>query len=225
MKVYVTKTSFFGVILALGLIGGVRQVAPAQTAAVPDNQVQMVTYFPVPAVSYGNIYIGKKLDIGVGYPFEVTLGDTSCGGITSNRLITDLNGKLPSIWTINPGSGKGTPIFLRHNSVLDLQFSSPVLVKEISLGQQFVSSGSGKTTNTGSATLTFYKLQLGDSSLSPTISDMTANSEIMNTYAKSGTKETDINFPPCPDNTENAQWYEGKFDDTTYQFLGCKNAP
>ncbi len=213
------KKSKNSVVRWVGILAVVCGMLPGTAwgqSATPDSQVQMITFFPVPYASYNNLFIGKKLDIGIGANYTVTLGHQDCKGQSVNTLLSNNDDYLPSIWTQN------TPIFLRNisgaNNRLNLNLKAPIQVNTISLGQKY-NAGSLQVSD---ATLTFSYLQLGDPYKKWAGVDelQTANITTMEVYAYSDTSDraTKLNFPSC----SNAVWESHKFDETNYYVLVCK---
>ena len=75
-------------VLATGVLLGVAGPVLADT---PTNQlVKMVTYFPVPYASYGNLYISKGLNVGCdGRSFAAEIGSTDCNAHNNPTIIAD----------------------------------------------------------------------------------------------------------------------------------------
>ena len=73
--------SFCGVRLCLVLAGFLCMPVLLCAETPSNNLVSMVTYFPVPYAAYNNLYVSKKLDIGLRNNFELELNsDPTSGG-------------------------------------------------------------------------------------------------------------------------------------------------
>ena len=187
----------------------------------------------MPYVSYNNIYLGKKLDIGVASAFEVTLGNptSSC-----ENAIKTVTGVPPALLL------QDTPLILRRvpfgatatsqsiGGTLTLQSFPLLQVNRVEVGKVGREGGldsgklSPKDTPIDDAIIQLGNLVLGSSG-SFDINSLTANNVDSTVTLQVNGEE--FTFPSCP---SGARWQQLEFGATTltdrkYDVLTCPDPP
>lgn len=215
-------------------LGGVGMLlCPALSVpAAGEDIITMVTYFPTPRVEYNNIYIGKKLDLGLENGFRITLGSKTlespgCAMEKYTEKSANKENPLPAIFT------KDNPIFLRAFSntpsdarnKITFDLNSPVEVAEMSFGKMHEPDLSYEI-HPDNFELTFYKLAWGRTDTSLTQDTVEFQAVETTIYAKRPQTEElqPIVFPTCTAaRWENHSFGQSPAEYRQYKVLVCPN--